>query len=125
MLPKGKQCRGKRISLLAAFRLADVTAGTGIIPPAIHRWLPVKQAHKRQERGGDLAKLAEEGGPGDGVVRTAAVQRHHGHVWISLQRDAESRHQGVHTGPRAQGVLIGTGRLVEGSRPSLRQGPRD
>ena len=43
-----QQCRGKCISLFAAFRLADVTAGTGIIPPAVHRWLPVKQAHKRQ-----------------------------------------------------------------------------
>ena len=70
---------GKCISLLDAFRLADVTASTGIIPLAIHRCLLVEQAQTAVVQG-DLAKFAEEGGPGDRVVRIAAVQRNHGHV---------------------------------------------
>ena len=38
--------------------------------------------------------------------------RPYGHVWISLQRDAESCHQDVRAGPRSKGMLEGAVRLV-------------
>ena len=66
---------GKCISLFAASRLANVTAGTGIIPPGVHG--SVKQAHEGQKCKGDMAEFAEESleTVSIGIVRTLAGRR--------------------------------------------------
>ena len=120
MLPKKKQCRGKRISLYAAFRLATSRSWrrranffphTFLLSTRSVCWSPETKAKLRGMSGHAASKMREGRWCGEKVTEERRISVKGGsgdcimlrHIRIGPQRDAESRHQGVHRGTRAKG----------------------
>ena len=74
MLAESEQRRGEGIALLAAFALRHGPARPHSVPPAVAGGLAVKEPDEGEKLWRNLAKLAEEGYAGHGVVCAQAIQ---------------------------------------------------
>ena len=76
VLSEGEQRWCEGVALLATLTLRYVPAPSGLIPPAVAGGLAVEHPYEREQFRCNLAKLAQEGNAGHGIIRTTAVQGH-------------------------------------------------
>ena len=66
-------------------QILDAAISPCSVPPAVAGGLAVKEPDEGEELWRNLAKLAEEGYAGHGVVRAPAIQRHKDRAWAQGQ----------------------------------------
>ena len=105
--------------MLAALALTNVPACSFCIPPAICRWLPIKEPNKWKQLRGHVSQFGEESGTGHAVVRGSAIQGNHDCVGGGVERRSHARGQCIRARPGLQGELEGSRGLLERPRPFL------